>query len=55
MCPTAVGDFPGRLAAKGSKYVSTWYAFAAVCSVVLLLRARRNRPPVPRPSGPPAP
>lgn len=34
------------------EYVSTWCAFAAVCSVVLLLWVRKRRPPVPRPSGP---
>ncbi|MGW0535617.1 DUF6629 family protein [Streptomyces sp. NPDC003032] len=33
------------------EYISTWCAFAAVCSVVLLLWARRRRPPAPRPSG----
>ncbi|MGV9883518.1 DUF6629 family protein [Streptomyces sp. NPDC003006] len=33
------------------EYISTWCAFAAVCSVVLLLWVRRRRPPVPRPSG----
>ncbi|MFI0976876.1 DUF6629 family protein [Streptomyces sp. NPDC021093] len=37
------------------EYISTWCAFAAVCSVVLLLWARRSRPPVPRPPGPPVP
>ncbi|MEV7192195.1 DUF6629 family protein [Streptomyces sp. NPDC093510] len=31
------------------EYISTWCAFAAVCSVVLLLWVRRRRPPVPRP------
>ncbi|MFG2652174.1 DUF6629 family protein [Streptomyces sp. NPDC048436] len=34
------------------EYISTWCAFAAVCSVALLLWVRRRRPPAPRPSGP---
>ncbi|WP_406340400.1 DUF6629 family protein [Streptomyces sp. NBC_00648] len=33
------------------EYISTWCAFAAVCSVVLSLWVRRRRPPTPRPSG----
>lgn len=33
------------------EYISTWCAFAAVCSVVLSLWVRRRRPPIPRPSG----
>lgn len=34
------------------EYISTWCAFAAVCSVVLLFWVRRRRPTAPRPSGP---
>ncbi|MFD9561844.1 DUF6629 family protein [Streptomyces sp. NPDC059994] len=30
------------------EYISTWCAFAAVCSVVLLLWVGRRRPPIPR-------
>lgn len=33
------------------EYISTWCAFAAVCSVVLCLWAGRRRAPVPRPPG----
>ncbi|MEV0254085.1 DUF6629 family protein [Streptomyces sp. NPDC050732] len=33
------------------EYISTWCAFAAVCSVVLALWAGRRRPPAPRPPG----
>ncbi|MFE9407120.1 DUF6629 family protein [Streptomyces sp. NPDC006530] len=37
------------------EYISTWCAFAALCSVVLWVWVRRRRPRTPRPSGRPAP
>jgi hypothetical protein len=37
------------------EYISTWCAFAAVCSVVLLFWVSRSRPAVPLPSRPAAP
>ncbi|MEU1129198.1 DUF6629 family protein [Streptomyces sp. NPDC005900] len=33
------------------EYISTWCAFAAVCSVLLLLWVKKRRPPVTRPPG----